>query len=178
MEGPCTCWYVGEATSDAVVTKCRAPTATPAATATATPTHRPQHRHQRKRHRIWSATWSRSIFWMSRPYGKAIHTLSASSGSEISVELQLAVEVNVLWAPARSTLSAVVYPVSGHSNDSHPLAIRNTTINYCIWVISTVSGGYHAEPQLPTYLEEAIMQPHLEVKKETTYYDLEALKPY
>jgi hypothetical protein len=41
-----------------------------------------------------------------------------------------------------------------------------------------VSGGYHAEPQLPTYLEEAIMQPHLEVKKETTYYDLEALKPY
>ena len=95
------------------------------------PRHQPPQQHHqhtscnidtsRKRHRIWSVTWSRIIFSMSRQDGGAIHTLSAGGGGEISVELPRAVEVNIGCAPALSTLSTtVVFHLSGHSNYSHP----------------------------------------------------------
>ena len=64
---------------------------------------------------------------------EAIYSLFAGRRSEISVEVPLPVKVNSGGTPARSTLSTIVYHVSGHSNDSHPLTNQNTTINYCIW---------------------------------------------
>ena len=144
--------------------------------------HRPQQQHHRytsrntdtsrKRHRIWSVTWSRSIVSMSRKDGEAIHTLSAGSGSEIPVELPVAVEVNIGCAPALSPR------LSRHRPHRHStaLAIRNTTINYWIWVVTKPSGGYHTITITSPGGDHATT--HLEVKKETIYYDLEALKPY
>ena len=82
------------------------------------------------------------IFSMLRKDDGAIYSLSSGSGSEISIQLPLAIKVDSGGVPALSTF---IY-VTGHRDDAHAWAIQNTTINYCIRAVITYE-GYHATTQ-------------------------------